>query len=267
LNDTQRYQYIKMTSPQVWDPYDNDIGLDEDKVIVSTNNESISSDLRIISIIDSNIDPTPCLVTDHRFMQLLESKVPYDYHLLGAINTKRKGAVTASDLAKQWHIGLLVAECTIQQATQRGVRDFTSTGGYRRMKRTAHQLMHRHICSTIYTDTMFSKVKSLKQHTCAQVSVTSFHFFTKVYPMGSKGEAQQTLNKLHHDVGVFHTNVPDNAKELTEGEFCKKAIHAGSQIRPIDAHRHNQNLAESGIRELRQMLGDAHHQSPACPLG
>jgi hypothetical protein len=191
-----------------------------------------------------------------RFIQLLESNILYDYRTLEAVSAKRKGTVTAADLSKRWHIGLQAAQRTIQQTTQRGVRDFTSTGGFRRMKHTAHQLMYRHIRATIYTDTMFSNVKSLKQHTCAQAYVTNFHF-TKVYPMRSKSEAHQTLDELHHDVGVFHTIVPDNAKELTEGEFCKKAIHAGSQIRPIEAHRHNQNLAESGIRELRRMYRKA----------
>jgi Reverse transcriptase (RNA-dependent DNA polymerase) len=130
------------------------------------------------------------------------------------------------------------------------------------MKHTAHQLLYRHIRTSIYTDTMFSKVKSLQQNHCAQVYITPFHY-TKVYPMRSKAEAHLTLDKLHQDVGVFHTIIPDNAKELTEGELKRKAIHAGSKIRPIEAHRHNQNLAESGIRELRRMYRKAMRETNA----
>jgi hypothetical protein len=130
------------------------------------------------------------------------------------------------------------------------------------MKHTAHQLLYNHIRSSTYTDTLFSKVKYLRQNTCAPIYVSSFHF-TRVYPMRSKANAHYTLDSLHHDVGVFHTIIPDNAKELIEGEFRKKALHAGLQIRPIEAHRHIQNLAESGIRELRRMYRKAMRQANA----
>jgi hypothetical protein len=75
--------------------------------------------------------------------------------------------------------------------------------------------------------------------------------------MTSKAEAHLTLDRLHRDVGVFHTIIPNNAKELTKGEFKTKAVHAGSTIRPIEAYMHNQNLAETGIRELRRMYRKA----------
>jgi hypothetical protein len=71
--------------------------------------------------------------------------------------------------------------------------------------------------------------------------------------MQTKADAHLTLDRLHQDVGVFHTIIPDNALELTEGEFRKKAIHAGSRLCPVEAYMHNKNLAESGIRELRRM--------------
>jgi hypothetical protein len=230
LSDTKRYQHIELTSPHTWDPYDNTVPSDEQNILTPNSIDTSSLiDHRTISLVDTTIDSPSYHLHGSRFVQLLESQVLYDYHSLMATNTKRKGTVTASDLAKRWYIGLPAAQRTIQQTTQRGVRDFTSTGGFRRMKHTAHQLLYRHIRAAIYTDTMFSKVKSLKQHTCAQVYVTNFHF-TKVYPMRSKSEAHQTLDELHHDVGVFHTIIPDNAKELTEGEFRKKAIHAGSLI-------------------------------------
>ena len=75
--------------------------------------------------------------------------------------------------------------------------------------------------------------------------------------MKSKGDAHLTLDRLFKDVGVFHTIVPDNELELTLNEFRKKALHAGSSIKPIGAYTHNQNLAESGIQELRRMYKKA----------
>jgi hypothetical protein len=116
--------------------------------------------------------------------------------------------------------------------------------------------MYKHIRAEVYTDTMFNRVKSLRQNTCAQVYVTRFHW-TKVYPMKTKSEAHLTLDMLHQDVGIFHTIIPDNAPELAAGEFRKKAIRAGSRIKPIEAYTHNQNMAESAIRELRRMYRKA----------
>jgi hypothetical protein len=75
--------------------------------------------------------------------------------------------------------------------------------------------------------------------------------------MGTKAEAHLTLDQLCQDLGVFHTIIPDNALELTEGEFKKKAIRAGSRLRPVEAYMHNQNLAESAIMELRRVYRKA----------
>jgi hypothetical protein len=100
---------------------------------------------------------------------------------------------------------------------------------------------------------MFTTVKSLRQNIWAQVYVTSFHW-TKVYPLRKKADAHFSLDQLYREVGVFHTIIPDNAPELLGGEFRRKALHAGSSIHSIEAHTHNQNLAESGIRELRRMF-------------
>jgi hypothetical protein len=93
---------------------------------------------------------------------------------------------------------------------------------------------------------MFSKVKTLLQNTCVQVNVTTIHWI-KVYPLRKKSEAYLSLDQLHRDIGVFQTIVPDNAMELTAELFRKKAIHAGSVIRPVEEYSHNQYLDKSGI--------------------
>jgi hypothetical protein len=139
---------------------------------------------------------------------------------------------------------------------QMGVRGFANVKGTRVLKHTAHQLMFRHLRTEVYTDTMFSKIISLRQNTFAQVYVTRF-YWTKVYPLKKKSEAYLSLDQLHRDIGVFKTIIPDNAMELTDGQFRAKAVHAGSIIRPIEAYTHNQNLGKSGIMELRRMYRKA----------
>jgi hypothetical protein len=120
------------------------------------------------------------------------------------------------------------------------------------MKNMTHQLLYRHLRAVVYSDTIFSTVVSLRQNTCAQIYSTEFHWI-KSYPMKRKSEAHLTLSILLHDVGVFPTIVTDNAPELIKGEFKKKAVHAGAVMHPKEVYTHNQNLAESAIRELRRM--------------
>jgi hypothetical protein len=78
--------------------------------------------------------------------------------------------------------------------------------------------MYRHWKTDVYTDKMFSKVKSLRHNNCAQVFVTRFHW-RKIYPLKRTSDAHLALDQLHRVVGVFITIIPDNAMELTEGQF------------------------------------------------
>jgi hypothetical protein len=222
LYDTVNCTHIEMTAPYTWDPYDDKIGADEHQLTFTGDEYSLTRESRSISSITSNMCSISRSFDTDEFVSMCNTKV-----IVGVTKTLRKGTVTAQELAEKWFIGLNSAQRTIEQSTQRGVRDFSISGGQKRMKHTAHQLMYRHIRSAVYTDTMFNKVKSLQQNNCAQVYITSFHW-TRIYPMRTKAEAHLTLDLLHKDVGVFHTIIPDNALELTEGEFRKKAIHAGS---------------------------------------
>jgi hypothetical protein len=70
--------------------------------------------------------------------------------------------------------------------------------------------------------------------------------------MKSKSEAHYSLDNLFRKVGVPRVIIPDNAKELTEGMFKKKALQVGAAIHPIEAHTPNANIAEHVIRELKR---------------
>jgi hypothetical protein len=160
--------------------------------------------------------------------------------------------MSASELSKKWFIGVETARWTLDWTTQLGVRDFLNVEGNRRLKHMTTQLMFRHLRTDIYTSTMFSKVKSLRQNNCAQVYVTRFHRMM-VYPLKKKSEAHLSLDQLYRHIRVFKTIIPDNAMELTDGKFRIKAIQPGSIIQPVVAYSHNLSLAESGIRELTSM--------------
>jgi hypothetical protein len=163
----------------------------------------------------------------------------------------RKGHVTAKVLAKRWNIGLETVRKTIDSTTQLAVRDFTHTTGGRRLKPYAYQLRYPRLNVEMYTNTLIGQCKSQSGNRYAQVYATPFHWVT-VIPIPLKSDAHLTLNKLFRKVGLPRVIIPDNAKELTEGDFKKKALRAGGAILPVDAYTKNANLAEDAIRELKR---------------
>ena len=146
--------------------------------------------------------------------------------------TSRKGKVTADVLAKRWNIGLETARKTLQSTTQLAVRDFTHTTGGRRLKPYSYQLRYPRLNVEMYTDTLIGRCTSLSGNKYAQVYATPFHWVC-VDPIPLKSDAHLTLETLFRRVGVPRVIIPDNAKELTEGLFKKKALRAGAAILPI----------------------------------
>jgi hypothetical protein len=82
-------------------------------------------------------------------------------------------------------------------------------------------LHYRRLDTTFYSNTMFSKIKSLKGNTCAQVFVAEN--FVQVHPMPTKADAGRALQVLAEDIGVLNHLVVDGAKEQTGGntDFMK----------------------------------------------
>jgi hypothetical protein len=164
----------------------------------------------------------------------------------------RKGHVTAEVLAKRWNIGLETVRKTVDSTTQLAVRDFTHTTGGRRLKPYAYQLRYPRMNAEMYTDILIGRCKSLSGNRYAQVYATPFHWVT-VIPIPLKSDAHLTLNELFRKVGVPRVIIPDNAKELTEGDFKKKALRAGLAILPVEAYTKNANLAEDAIQDLKRV--------------
>jgi len=72
-------------------------------------------------------------------------------------------------------------------------------------------LNHCRLHKTFYLDTLFSHIKSIHGHKCAQVT-TKGHF-THVFPMNSKLSAGDALTHFVEEIGIPETVVVDNAGE------------------------------------------------------
>jgi hypothetical protein len=75
----------------------------------------------------------------------------------------------------------------------------------------------------MFTNTMFSKVKSKRGNTCAQVFLTA-EGWAHVYPMKKKSKAHEALSLLHQREGVPNVMVMDASKEQHLGKFCHTSV-------------------------------------------
>jgi len=174
--------------------------------------------------------------------------------LIGAAySATRHSIVTPELLSRQWSIGLDTARQTLRATTQNGIR--TAIHPITRRYRVDHLHLHRRrLNRTFFTDTLFSRVTSLRGHKCAQVFTDGA--FTAVYPMHSKKEAGDALRMFIQDVGIPDTLMADLAGEQTgdHTEFVKQAKRNDISLHWAEKGRKNQNHRaerEIGILKAR----------------
>jgi hypothetical protein len=106
---------------------------------------------------------------------------------------------------------------------------------------------------TLYLDTMFAKkVKSLRQHTCAQI-FTDGVSFTYAYPMKKKSQAGDHLEKLLRTLQTIpEMIVTDGAAEETGWDWKQTLDKYRIQDKRTEPYSPWQNRAEREIRELKK---------------
>ena len=164
--------------------------------------------------------------------------------------TDRKSVITPEILSKRWGISLPAATRTLRVTTQAGVRNvFVSSE--RKVRKKAPWLKFPSIKGKFYTDSMYSKVKSLHGDTGGSM-FTNGHGFDLFYPWKKKSEHPEQLMAFIHDVGVPQVMISDGAPELTDGrtkEICQEYRIKQKHSVPYSAW---QILAEASIREHKR---------------
>ena len=238
-----------------WEPYSSDFQRQEGAYHKETRDSFAAESALAFPTMSSVLASISTAACDDSFVYALSRTVNVSgdrmRFLLSAKSSSRKGTVSPECLSSIWNIGLEQAKRTIDRTTQRGVRDFSNPTMGRRLKPFAYQLLFRHLRTTMYTDTMFSKIKSLQQNTCAQVFCTPLDW-TRIFPLRSKGDAHTALDLLHRRHGVPAKLISDGANELTQGLFRKKALAAGSHCTSVEPYTQEHNRAELAIRELKR---------------
>ena len=265
--DCNNCTHVHMTAPSAWEPQDTTLAENEAslRAVLFQDEESSVRRRNVQSLISTPtmLRPPKQKVRSHtaqisRIRREQEQSVcldidAYAFELervtIGQANTnKRKGHVGPEELAKRWGIGIETARKTLDRTTQLAVRNFTDSMGGRRLKPIHYQLKYRRLRCEMFVDIYKAKCKSLRGNTCAAVYCTPYHWI-RFDPMKVEKDVHKTLDSLFQKVGIPSMLIPDNAKELTLGEFKRKATRASCPIHPIEPHTSNANLCEDGIRE------------------
>ena len=127
-------------------------------------------------------------------------------------------------MSRKWNIGFQTANDMLTAMTQHGV--CTAVQPMPRRLRVDHLHLHRPLLHvTWYTDTLLSKVKSIRGNTCANLFTQGR--FIKVVPTIARSDVGQSLVDFTDDVGIPERLVTDGAGEFTgKGkQFVKEARH------------------------------------------
>ena len=132
----------------------------------------------------------------------------YPDRAICAVNmSKPKECLTPEYLAQLWKCGLEMAKRTIEATTCKHYRHTTSKGLTKRFKPTRDFNRYRQIrfpAGEFYSDTMMSKIKSVRGHVCSQIYGNKCKVDVAAKPMENRTKmAPQTGHKARHIYEMF----------------------------------------------------------------
>ena len=247
LEELDTCPHIYMSDENEWDPSNAtfNVSLIKEESRSSLYPEYHLSVASIISAMENNIyihDMPPSNIV------LDPAQVP----TISVTTNERHHKLTPESLSRKWNIGLKTARQTIKATTQLGIR--SAVGPLTRRYRTdLLQSRHRRLNITLYTDTMFSKCKSIIGNSVAQV-YTDGQGWVHVDPRTSKALAGLTLDSLIENIGIPNQIIYDGAQEQIgpKSYFQKTMQHYRIHGHQVEPYSPWQNRAEDSIRELKR---------------
>ena len=177
------------------------------------------------------------------------NRVAYAIH-----SRKREHRIRPDTLARRWNIGLKTAADTLQSTTQEGVVNVILPGD-RRVTRRLNFLRYPRVRLKLFMDTMFAKIKSIRQNAAAQI-FTDGQGFDWFSPMKSKGGVHiaSALDRLVRNIGIPETIVSDGAKEQVLGETAAKMNYYRINHQLTEPYAPWQDRAERSVREIKKKI-------------
>ncbi len=160
---------------------------------------------------------------DDNFAAFLDSHVAVNVADLltdsGAVRSRTHKAIDHLTLARQWGLAPDRALQTIDKTTQSGIRMCLYPSLSRRFSTNDCMLRYSRLSHDIFTDTMFSNIKSCTGKKCAQLFATNFGW-VRVFPMESKGDdVHEALSLVFRRDGIPPAMIVDNSKEQLSRDF------------------------------------------------
>ncbi len=252
--------WIAATSNLEWDPHSSEFSNQEELALAAaTATHDTRSDCSIAALqtclISSVLAAVSPSLVDDTLLEDLERTVQVhaEERAAAALHSKScQATISKEDLARKWGLGLATAARTLDVTTQKGIRNAVHPL-HRRYRTNQQQLRYNQLSSRFYSDTMFSKTKSVRGYTMGQVFVNDLEF-TRFIPMKSKADAGDALNEFVQDVGAPSALHTDDAKELTEKHWGKAWKALGIRQTLTEPYSPWQNRAEGTIRELKKTV-------------
>ena len=191
------------------------------------NNQPRETDVIIGSV-------TPHLVESRFCSDMVESVT------ISSFQVNQHSSPTPEMVSRLWNVGLETAQRMLRATTQQGIH--SAVHPIFRHYRVDHLHFHRkRLHATFHTDTLFSKIMSLRGNKCAQVFTNGA--FTAVYPIILKSHTGDSLRELINDVGIPDRLYADLAAEHTgrNTEFQQQVHMFHIQMHYAEKGRKNQN--------------------------
>ena len=176
-----------------------------------------------------------------------DRRLEHDSMLTG----ERHHSVTVENISRKWHIGLKRAKATLKCTTQEGIRSALHPLT-RRYRTDLMQSKYRRLNTEFYTDTVFTKIKSLNQCTCFQLW-TDGNGFIYVDPLRSKKDIVNSLNNVVENVGIPRKIISDGASEEVgeNSRFHKRVRYLNIATHRTEPYSQWQNRAENSVGKLK----------------
>ena len=220
------------------------------QILLEDSDTSMRGPKLVVNSLTSH-HPLVDITHNDNFATVLQSKVNVSATQSGGVRSNAKKSVDAPTLARRWMIPENRARQTVQQTTQRGVRDIINPTLSRRYPTNDRWHRYPRLPHMAFTDTMFAGTRSKRGNKCAQLFATDFGW-TRAYPMTSKGLAHEALSVFFKTEGVPPVMMMDNSKEQTLGDFRRKCREADCHIKTTEPHSPWMNTAETQIRETKR---------------
>ena len=188
-------------------------------------------------------------------------KLSNTHSILSSLTSKQRPFTSANDLASNWRIGKEVANNTLQATTQRGIRIMLNPTLERRYNSNDKMLRYNRLDNNLYTDTLFSSVKSTLQNKCAQLYCSNLDW-TRFYPMTARTCMHEIVAHLFRNEGIPKHLILDGAKEQVSEEVRNKFSDANCGLKQPEFDILWVNRVKLGIRELKK--GSCRKMMDAC---